>query len=177
MLSRGVVFIGPRGAGKSTVGPPLAELLSLPFVDTDAEVERETGRTIAELMGDGIFRDLEAGVAGRALAGGRAVVAVGGGAVLWGGLEDACAGWRVVWLDAAPAVLAGRIRGDGSARSSLTGLEPAEEIADVRAAREPLYAALAWRRIATDETAPDEIARRIHRLLKDEPRARNQSAD
>ena len=177
MRSSRVLLIGPRGAGKSTVGPPLARLLSVPFVDTDAELERQTGRTVAELMREGVFRVLEADEARRALASGRAVVAVGGGAVLWDGLEDACAGWRVVWLDAAPAVLAGRIRGDGPARPSLTGPAPADEIAEVRAAREPLYAALAWRRIATDEAAPDEIARRIHRLLKDEPQAQSESAD
>ena len=34
----GVLLIGPRGVGKSTVGPLLAERLGVPFVDADAAV-------------------------------------------------------------------------------------------------------------------------------------------
>jgi shikimate kinase len=71
------------GAGKSTVGREVAERTQRPFVDTDAEIERLHG-PIPELFGRGEpeFRRVEEQVVAEALAGPRAVVALGGGAVL-----------------------------------------------------------------------------------------------
>ena len=54
------------GAGKSTLGPELAERLGRPFVSVDAVVEERTGSTVAELFaerGQEAFRELEEGVA------------------------------------------------------------------------------------------------------------------
>ena len=79
-----VLLIGPRGAGKSSVARVLAELAGLSHLDTDALIETRTGRTIAELLADGSFREHERAVLGEALARGPAIVAAGGGAVLWG---------------------------------------------------------------------------------------------
>ncbi len=59
---RPIFLVGMMGAGKSTVGPRLAARLGRAFVDTDQEIERRTGRTIAEIFaGDGEprFRALE----------------------------------------------------------------------------------------------------------------------
>jgi shikimate kinase/3-dehydroquinate synthase len=50
------------GAGKSTLGPPLAERLGRAFVSVDAVVEEGTGTSIAELFserGEAAFRELE----------------------------------------------------------------------------------------------------------------------
>jgi shikimate kinase/3-dehydroquinate synthase len=77
------------GAGKSTVGPLVAERLGRPFVSVDAVVEEETGSTVADLFaerGQEGFRELEERAAIEAL--GRrtpAVVELGGGAL---GSED-----------------------------------------------------------------------------------------
>ena len=38
-----VWLVGMMGAGKSAVGPALARRLGRPFIDTDAEIVRETG--------------------------------------------------------------------------------------------------------------------------------------
>ena len=43
----GVLLVGPRGAGKSTIGPLLAERLGVPFVDADAAIEADEGRSVA----------------------------------------------------------------------------------------------------------------------------------
>ena len=54
------------GAGKSTLGPELAERLGRPFVSVDAVVEERTGSTVAELFakrGQEAFRALEERVA------------------------------------------------------------------------------------------------------------------
>jgi shikimate kinase len=79
-----VVLTGFMGAGKSSTGRRLAKLLQLPFVDTDAEIERRHG-PVAEIFssqGEAAFRRIESDVIAEASAGGPAVVAVGGGAVL-----------------------------------------------------------------------------------------------
>ena len=50
------------GAGKSTLGPPLADRLGRTFVSVDAVVEERVGRSIAEIFesdGEAAFRALE----------------------------------------------------------------------------------------------------------------------
>jgi len=162
----GVVLIGARGAGKSTVGAALAERLGLAFHDTDLVVERETGRPIAELLADGSFRGHEQVVLGRVLASAPTVVAAGGGAVLWGGFARAAKAWRVVWLDADPDVLARRIRDDACTRPSLTGERADKEIEAVARAREERYRTVAWRRVDTSGVVPDAVVDRIEKLLR-----------
>jgi shikimate kinase len=161
-----VVLIGARGAGKSTVGRALAERLDLPFHDTDAIVEEETGRSIADLLADGSFRGHEQAVLARVLASTPAIVAAGGGAVLWDGFAEAARGWRVVWLDADPKVLARRIRGDARERPSLTGERADLEIQSVVRERAERYRTAAWRRVDTTALSPETVVDRIENLLR-----------
>jgi shikimate kinase/3-dehydroquinate synthase len=73
------------GAGKTTVGREVARRLGRPFVDADDEIERRTGKTIAELFepGEESFRRVEEEIVRSVLEDGRpAVIALGGGAVL-----------------------------------------------------------------------------------------------
>jgi 3-dehydroquinate synthetase/shikimate kinase len=73
------------GAGKSTLGPDVAERLGRPFIDLDRELERDLGKTIPELFaetGEPEFRIQEEGQAIAALhLPEPAVIAFGGGAV------------------------------------------------------------------------------------------------
>ncbi len=60
---RSIVLSGFMATGKSTVGPMLAARLGVPFVDTDTELERETGKGIPEQWreeGEASFRAREA---------------------------------------------------------------------------------------------------------------------
>jgi shikimate kinase len=86
--------------------------------------------------------------------------------VLWDGFAAAARGWRVVWLDAAPAVLSERIRRDTRERPSLTGPPAAEEVEAVARSRAHLYAAVAWARVPTDRLAVDAVAGEIARLVR-----------
>ncbi|MGI8826998.1 MAG: 3-dehydroquinate synthase [Chloroflexota bacterium] len=84
---RNLVLTGFMGTGKSTVGCLLAERHGLQFVDTDDQIERQAGKSIAQIFaedGECAFREMET-VAVRAALGGRhRVIAAGGGALLSG---------------------------------------------------------------------------------------------
>lgn len=57
-----IVLIGFMGSGKTTVGKALAEKLQMDFVDTDALIEAQEGKSIAsifETQGEAKFRGLE----------------------------------------------------------------------------------------------------------------------
>ena len=143
-----IALIGARGAGKSTVAQLLAARLGVACIDTDALIEAATGRTIPELFADGSFREREREVVADALSVDAGVVALGGGAVLDPGFD--ASGWSVVWLTAAPAVLARRLAGDATERPSLTGDPAHVEIESVASSRRDRYDALAQFSVATD---------------------------
>ncbi len=66
----GHIFLyGPPASGKLTVGKLLASSLSLPFLDLDNEIEKETGYSISQIIenqGEDSFRNLESAVLERA---------------------------------------------------------------------------------------------------------------
>ena len=84
-LDRHVALVGFMGAGKTTLGPQLAERLGRPFVPVDDVVAERSGRSIPEIFeadGEAAFRALEEAAAAEVL--GRrelAVVELGGGAL------------------------------------------------------------------------------------------------
>lgn len=159
-------LIGYRGCGKSAVGPVLAGRLRRPFVDADLVLEADAGKTIREIFdteGELGFRDREA-VTLRRLAGGPpAVVATGGGAVLRAVNRELLQGSGfVVWLRAPAECLWERIRGDPATAARRPNLAGGgfDEVTQLLAAREPLYAATAHATV--DATlSPDRVADHI----------------
>ena len=162
-------LVGPRGSGKSTVGRRLADRLGLPFVDADAKLEREAGRTIAELFaaeGEAGFRARERAALLALARRDGLVVATGGGAVLDPDVRTALATTGlVVWLDAAAEVRDARIAGTDRPALTEHGRGRAEERA-VAAAREPLYRGCAAARVATDGRTPEEVADDVERVWR-----------
>ena len=60
--SRSIVFVGLMGAGKTAIGRKVAAMLSLPFIDSDQEIESVSRMTVPELFeryGETEFRALE----------------------------------------------------------------------------------------------------------------------
>jgi shikimate kinase/3-dehydroquinate synthase len=84
-LDRHLALIGFMGAGKTTLGSRVADLIGREFFDLDREIEKSTRRSIPDLFrreGEPGFRVLEAGETLRTLKRERpAVVALGGGAI------------------------------------------------------------------------------------------------
>jgi thiamine-phosphate diphosphorylase len=104
---QGLVMVGGSGAGKTTVGRQLAYQLALPFHDLDAAIEDREGRTVADIFatsGEAAFRQLEADVLPRLLAG-PAVVVLGGGA--WESTKNRAtvtsSDFAPLWLAESPA--------------------------------------------------------------------------
>lgn len=165
----GLVLIGYRGTGKSTVARILAERLGRPFLDADCEIEARSGRTIAALFREGgepAFRDREERtLAELTAAHPGAVLATGGGAVLREANRRRLRAFGfVAWLTADPAELARRLAADRpglDARPALTPAGTLEEIARVLAARSPLYAELADVVIPTDGREPQAVAEAV----------------
>jgi shikimate kinase len=61
-LEKTVFLIGFMGSGKSTVGKQLAQEFGVSFLDSDAEIEQNAGKTISEIFeteGEVSFRELE----------------------------------------------------------------------------------------------------------------------
>jgi len=137
-------LVGMMGAGKSAVGRALARRLGREFVDTDAEVEKQAGASVAEIFqveGEEGFRARER-AALEAVAGRPAVVALGGGAIAQPGApERLAASGSVVYLQARPETLLARVA-DAETRPLLRGLDAAARLERIRRlleAREDAY--------------------------------------
>lgn len=167
-MRHSIAFIGMRGAGKSTVGRLVAQALGLPFLDTDEEIERRAGKSIADIFvsdGEIVFRRLEAQAIESAMKMAPLVVAVGGGAVMNVHnatlLRDRA---FVVWLRASLDVLRRRISADPhsvSRRPALTTRPIAEEIQSLAERRESAFAAVAHLDIDTTALAPGKVVETV----------------
>lgn len=161
-----VALIGAPGAGKSTVGPVLASRLDLPFVDVDATIEASEGKPVAEIFadsGEAHFRALEATATLAALER-RAVVAVGGGAVLIPEVARALRTVTAVWLEVSVAQASRRL-GLNQAGGLVLGNLRASLI-KLLAERTPVYQSLATITVATDRAAVEGIVEEIVTELK-----------
>ena len=165
-LHRTVVLVGMMGSGKTAVGRALAGLLSVPFLDSDAEIEAAAQATIAEIFardGESFFRDREAAVIARLLSGPPCVLSTGGGAFLAERNRTAIAAKGVsLWLDADLALLWERVRHKDT-RPLLRTPDPRGTLAGLYAARVPIYALAALHikvqpGYAIDQTAAQAIA-------------------
>ncbi len=77
-----IVFIGLRGTGKTTMAKMLSKELSLPWIDTDKELEKKAGMKIhafVKLHGWNKFRDLEHSVCKECSKLSNHIISTGGG--------------------------------------------------------------------------------------------------
>ncbi|NDL64958.1 shikimate kinase AroL [Acerihabitans arboris] len=169
-MTQPIYMVGARGCGKTTVGQALALTLGYEFTDTDQMLLRATGRSVAQIVeseGWAGFRAKESEML-RAVAGGRKVIATGGGIVLAeANRRFMRASGTVIYLHAPAGVLARRLEAfpEEDQRPSLTGRPIAEEIAEVLLAREALYQDAAHHVLdasASPERVVSAILRQLH---------------
>ena len=158
------VLIGPPGAGKSSVGRQLAKILTCEILDTDQEIERQSGKKISAIFtddGEAVFRALEKSVVLDALQNAKGVVALGGGSVLDSDVADylSKSSIPVAYLEVSISQAAPRV-GFNKERPLLT-INPRQQWAALMAVRKPIYEGLATIQVVTDNRKPLEVAREI----------------
>jgi len=166
-----VVLIGPMGAGKSTIGKPLASRLRLPFIDLDEAIVKRAGKPIPQIFeedGESAFRSLESEMVAALLNGPEPkIIATGGGAVL----RESNRQWMkaagpVIWLDALPEVLAKRTANDPN-RPLLKGDDPLQKARELDMQRRPLYEACSDFRVDTASMSVEEAVEAIGHFLSE----------
>jgi shikimate kinase len=152
------VLIGPPAAGKTRLGKRVARILSVPFVDTDTRIAAEHG-PIPDIFadhGEAVFRRWEADAALDALQE-RAIVALGGGAVMTAAIAEQLRSLPVVLVTITADAVAARIQ--GGSRPLLTG--GVEAWSALVEARMPTYEALATARWDTSRRPLAQIAEEV----------------
>lgn len=141
---KNIVLIGFMGTGKTVVGRLLARRLRREFIDTDTEIERLMGKTVAQIFareGAVRFRS-EEGLLVKRLAGREGlVIATGGGMVLNPGNLGLLKGNGVlVALTASPEVIYNRVR-NKKTRPLLLNCDVRNKIKELMQERESAYEA------------------------------------
>ncbi len=176
-MSGNIILTGFSGTGKSSVGRALAELQGWELWDTDEEIVRVSGKSVAEIFeedGEAAFRYLEKEAVALACAESNVVIATGGGAIVDPDNYAAMAASGViVCLDAAPETIVARLtaqpsEGDDAPeeRPMLTGADPIQRVQELKAERQARYD-LADFTLNTDGLSVDEAARETLRLWQE----------
>jgi len=163
-LKRTVALVGMMGSGKTAIGRALAQRLSVPFLDSDAEIEAAAQASIADIFardGEAFFRDREAEVIARLLTGPPAILSTGGGAFLAERNRRSIAERGIaVWLDADLELLWDRVR-HKETRPLLRTADPKATLTEIYEARVPIYAEAELRVPADPRYSIDEMTSRV----------------
>ena len=163
-------LVGPMASGKTTLGRLLARQLGLKFIDSDHEIERRNGvsvATIFDIEGEDTFRDREERAIDELMDRKGVLVATGGGVVL---REANRVRLRkkslVLFLNPDLETQIKRTLTDRK-RPLLQGKDKAAVLEEMRAARYPLYRQVADVEIPVDnrpgKKMMDAILRRLNR--------------
>ncbi|WP_332642819.1 shikimate kinase [Aeromicrobium sp.] len=164
-----VVFVGPPGAGKSTVAEIVGQRLGVGVRDTDQDVEASEGVSVQDIFidhGEAHFRTLEEKAVAAALAEHDGVVSLGGGAVLSPASRAALAGHRVIFLDVGLAAAIRRV-GMNSGRPLLLG-NVRTQLKNLLDQRRVLYRDVARFTIQTDDLDAAQVAEKAITLIEED---------
>lgn len=158
------------GAGKTTVGRYLAELLNREFVDSDHEIEARTGASIPwifEKEGEAGFRLREKAVIAELASQKNMVLATGGGAVTQPENRQALKNSGiVVYLYTPVEIQLLRTHRDRN-RPLLQVKNPEQKLKDLLQARDPLYREVSHLVIETHQGAARDLALNILQLIRE----------
>ncbi|MDQ2686794.1 MAG: shikimate kinase [Armatimonadota bacterium] len=174
-----IVLIGFMGTGKSAVGRSLATRLKARFVDTDAEIEKEALKSVADIFaqeGEAAFRKREGDLLIRLLRDNAPIVVSTGGGMA---LRDENVRLLkkigpIVWLTAPSPVILARVRQNLQRRPLLAGQaqDPLPRIQQLLAERNPRYRAIKDYEFDTSNwDSPEEVASCILSIIDTKPTA------
>lgn len=166
-MKQRIILIGPPGAGKTTIGKMLAKDLELDSIDTDSEIERQTGKKISDIFleeGESGFRKIEREIVIRSLKEENVVISLGGGSIL----DSEVAGLlrsepQVVYLEVSISNAAPRV--GFNAERPLLLANPRQQWLKLFEGRKELYETLGRYRINTDNRKPKETVAEIREKL------------
>jgi len=170
MIDKGkIVFVGPMGAGKTTIGRQVAANLNWEFYDSDRLVEERTGVSIPiifELEGEDGFRWRETEVIKEISAVPNIVLATGGGAILREeNREILKKNSLVIFLHASIDQLFERTAKDKN-RPLLQDKNPKQKLKSILDQRLHLYESMADIVVKTDNQSVNYTVKKIIELIK-----------
>ncbi len=160
-----VFLVGPMGAGKTTIGRQLAQLLKLDFADTDQEIEERTGADIPwifDVEGEEGFRKREMKVIDEMTERNGLLLATGGGVVESSENRRALSSRGfVIYLYTSIEEQIRRTKRD-TRRPLLQGEEDPETVLrNLMTRRDPWYRDIADYIIDTDGCSPRSVAQKL----------------
>ena len=169
-MARNIFFVGPMGAGKTTIGRQLAKQLKRYFYDSDREIEQRTGVSIPlifELEQEEGFRKREQAMIDELTQLENIVLATGGGAVLAPENRNhlSTRGY-VIYLYAPISQLLRRTSHDKN-RPLLQTENPRQKLEQLMAVRDPLYREVADTIIKTDNLPVKQVVKQIIQLSRE----------
>jgi XRE family aerobic/anaerobic benzoate catabolism transcriptional regulator len=140
-----VALVGLRGAGKSTIGPKLAQRLGLPFLELDQIIEQSAGERLSELFelhGESFYRRLEREALRDLVRQSKSAVLATGGSIVsdaetWELLRRTS---TTVWLKARPEDHMNRVLAQGDERPMKNRSDAMNELRTLLKTRAALYA-------------------------------------
>lgn len=162
-----IIFIGPPGSGKSSVGKEVAAILKLSHIDTDQLIEEKSGKRISDIFledGEPAFRRMESEIVLEVLQQDNCVISLGGGSVIDSEVADKLrVEPNVIYLEVSISNAAPRV--GFNAERPLLVANPRQQWLKLMEDRKPIYEGLGRKKISTDNRKPKEIAREIAGLL------------
>ncbi len=166
--NQALVFVGLMGAGKSVIGKRVANMLGLPFYDSDQEVEKAAQMPITEIFkiyGEAEFRTLEQRVILNLIKKSPLVLATGGGAYMNQDTRKAIHQNGIsIWLKVDLDILMQRVS-KRPTRPLLQTANPKETMQQLMEQRYPLYEK-ANLTINSHKESPYRVAKNVIRSIQ-----------
>ena len=165
-----IILIGPMGSGKTSTGRMLAKEMGYAFADTDEEVTKRTGVSIAyifDVEGEEGFRKRECLALKECLNDNNMVLSTGGGIVLSKENRDLLQDrGTVVYLQTSIRSQVKRTTSTNN-RPLLQNKDPEETLEKLMLTRAPLYEEIADITILTDNKSLQEMSKEIQRAINE----------
>ena len=166
-----VCLIGLRGAGKSTLGTLAGQVLRLPFVELNREIEDQAGMPVNEIIamyGQEGYRTLEQQAVNRVISiYDTLILAVAGGIVSEPETyERLLAHFHTIWLKASPSEHMSRVLAQGDTRPMAGNPASMDQLKSILKSREALYQRAAAQLDTTNKPLKTSVAELAH-LIRD----------